>query len=1646
MSPMSPSLLVPMNLAALCVGQPDQQTRPNEGSGFGKIAVDFQMLPSLGEAYLSKSIVPDPFEGETRPRPGIHLHWALPDALTRSEIDSETGRTVTRPAPNRFLVVRLRAGAPSLEAWVVESDYLWGNLREDTVVRERDPRNALSRAVPLKPEAGKSTFAFQGRVVSWTTWKESNPNPTPSQHTALGYGTETYAAAYPNCPNVFGFFDPLAEATPDGLAMEKQSLSYLVIGWYSDATCDPIRRESDRIDSKKKEVTPDSLAAALKANYRWSYRANLGQPGQTLFVGQLIELEYDPRTSYLAQTKEPAPIEVALGTTTTEAFSALMANMLLNEFMREKSGPEAMDLERFARNSETLLNDLQCGLLADLNKLGTDTCLAKLQDELHRREFAVYSAGHASAQTENGTRANGVIWSVVRSMSDASEREADSTLPQAIPDDIAEKLICLNLVQVRYDEIAAAVATRRAQVFADWSQYINLVPRRNQPQRLSRSFIDAARNYITAEISALGWNSDGKVVDGSLFKDLQNVLDELKRAKEALEASLLKHTRDKPKDKFKVESAAAPRFYQPNDPVILLSGPDVKPSDRYGGDGGYDPEKKGNLICRLPSETTTTMQGWGVIIGEDQLPKLSANTHLGKNDFATLKDHFAKLVAEAIFLDPGQARLLATLFVESRSRNYPGAELPNLDDLLTSIKTDQEAYRGRKQTRVFLFGNSACAPPSQVGLTRYTKPWIPLILQWEATFCPFRPVRPPQDGPSQQDWVLREFRLDGEDVDIKYRRQPASNPAPAAYRGIATLTHYAERNLKEYIDDYLKTYPPDKKDDDATRQMKEILLQFRKLHFSMMTQAMGGFHRQLLMRNQILQLPVFHPGAEHTDATFEKLVKTAVYNERDAAVLPMNDFNPLRAGTLKLTRLRVLDAFGQVRDIIGEDRQVDVILANRLKPPKAWKEAGALLPLRITQPAQLSFRFRSASSIDSLEMNSAPASSPVFGWVLYNRLDHTLAIYDELGSAVGSFNFYGASWQQAPGPHRGAANPHLRQFLKYLGGGTPNFKVFLEDLMTTIDHAAMGIEPDTHKQDQGLAVLIGRPLALVRAELRLDLYGAFPSRGLATGLPAIDQSLPAFQAAVDSFLSDKGYQEENRRSADFAQCRFPVRLGDFERSNDGLVGYFIERENQADTYKTFYACTDAGNRSPSIVDPHKGLPPLWLCPADKDPRAVIMLVDPRAPVHAITGILPVKGISLPSGQFADAMKRIAVTFLMAPVLSPADGPALAVPAEVGHAWSWVTRHVDEDHADVRKWITKNILESPNISAAFSAPPLRLSEGWLRLYPAKTSSTAPDPNDILVLPDAFGIVKLSAQTARLHGSRIAVAETDDGNRFIGYWNDEKESVSWKAKFKDSGVYQVAVKYSTRHPVSQIMVEVRDSKGEIVPQKDGAPSVSLTCPGTGDWGNPGMLFAELEIKPLSGEYEIAVHPQGQWMAINVWWVWLRKGGTPIVLPQVGVTLSAETARLLTKNKATRPATLSTPAPDQLGAAPFIDDWNSHLQYASWLAEFAVSGTYMAEIVYAAASGSEIVIEVRDAKGEIVRQNEADLASCSCPGTGGLNNRVVLRAAAQVAVGPPGEYVIQVRPKDAASWKGIRLWRISMSKVGGPIPRTGTGEPAG
>ena len=163
-------------------------------------------------AYLSENFVAEPFSDVNLWLPqGLHLHWALPNALTIGRHPPGAGgepnpsRPIEFPAiPNRWLVIRTGGGLAD-KRWVVQSDYLSGPRPSWPA----DPHQSIMPPVayPLRnPKDGEPPFQFSGRVASWlvgrttkswaqtfyinTTrrspqWATANPTFTPSTPIAI---------------------------------------------------------------------------------------------------------------------------------------------------------------------------------------------------------------------------------------------------------------------------------------------------------------------------------------------------------------------------------------------------------------------------------------------------------------------------------------------------------------------------------------------------------------------------------------------------------------------------------------------------------------------------------------------------------------------------------------------------------------------------------------------------------------------------------------------------------------------------------------------------------------------------------------------------------------------------------------------------------------------------------------------------------------------------------------------------------------------------------------------------------------------------------------------------------------------------------------------------------------------------------------------------------------------------------------------------------------------------------------------------------------------------------------------------------------------------------------------------------------------
>jgi hypothetical protein len=327
-----------------------------------------------------------------------------------------------------------------------------------------------------------------------------------------------------------------------------------------------------------------------------------------------------------------------------------------------------------------------------------------------------------------------------------------------------------------------------------------------------------------------------------------------------------------------------------------------------------------------------------------------------------------------------------------------------------------------------------------------------------------------------------------------------------------------------------------------------------------------------------------------------------------------------------------------------------------------------------------------------------PATTPIAGWLLSNSLDASLVFYDANGVALGeleqldrslSSGGSGTRWVQAPGlPSRlGAmpdlANPHFERFarsLMDLGAAGTNA---LSQLLWVIDAALTSVHPLGGWQEQSLSWFIGRPLAVVRATVRFDLART----------PAFDHGFAALDEQIRSgCFDDRG----------FTQVPFTVMLGDTRRAYDGLIGYFIN-----DDYTRFFVAQYGVTPPVSTYAVPSAPIPLTLDP-NASAVSLTMIVDPRAKIHATSGILPVGTLALPAEQTAAALANIAVTFVVGPVVTDSRAFAAPVPGTGTGDWTWLS------HPTLTDWPKGLPLRNVDGTARLTPSPQEIVDGWYKL--------------------------------------------------------------------------------------------------------------------------------------------------------------------------------------------------------------------------------------------------------------------------------------------------------------------------------------------
>jgi hypothetical protein len=736
---------------------------------------------------------------------------------------------------------------------------------------------------------------------------------------------------------------------------------------------------------------------------------------------------------------------------------------------------------------------------------------------------------------------------------------------------------------------------------------------------------------------------------------------------------------------------AAP-FRRPTNPVVALSGLTPPALSRNGT----------ALAVRQVDDLVTALTVAGRTIDAASLPPLPA--------LAKLPDVTATLLGEAYLLDPASAAPLAA-----------AGGLP-VDQVRAAIAAHVPAsYHGTLP---------------DLPLTVWDRqPWEPLYFEWSVRYQSVD-LRTGGTG----SWLF-----DGTD----YRLGDA--PAITAFRQLGAVSLLSQ-HAPIVFGDRLATFVRQHGDETALAQLDGWLDTVNA--WQILSQELVGFDDLLALRDHrafrrptgaddigpaqdpisVADLVGYPDAGTGRPGSLPQRYRGAVDTWPYLPTGPTQPFRGVRAGQLYFTQVLLYDKFGRVLHVVdsGQDAglyqasnfpvDIDAALATTrsLEPSIA---SVMQLPPRLTQGARVDLSLLDGRT-GAPVTDGDPRTNPVGGWILPNHLDASLLLYAADGTGLGAYRLL----ETATGTRTGVWEPPVHGSVTTLAdvavraplvAGFISAPQLAEEanftaLLSAIDSTLWTIDPLGARADQSLSVLVGRPLALVPLRLGLTLDGAA--------------------------RTDPGWPSTlHPPRPDLLSTAFPVRLGDQATRDDGLIGYFAG--GGFDHLNTVVAPpADPQTYLRQIGPPVPGgtnyptLTPASPTAADPvDPVDVVLLLDPRACVHATSGIVPVATVRVPDQFVGPALANLelqfhvpaAVTFRQ-PTPTPQGGTptfpdavTLPVPAGQHGDWSWW------QPTDTGDWTAAAVLDAPT-DAQLTGAAGTVIDGVLQLVADLSTLPAPQP--------------------------------------------------------------------------------------------------------------------------------------------------------------------------------------------------------------------------------------------------------------------------------------------------------------------------------
>jgi len=513
-------------------------------------------------------------------------------------------------------------------------------------------------------------------------------------------------------------------------------------------------------------------------------------------------------------------------------------------------------------------------------------------------------------------------------------------------------------------------------------------------------------------------------------------------------------------------------------------------------------------------------------------------------------------------------------------------------------------------------------PPAKPAFCTGTAPWESITLSWDVLYRPDERLLRMEDP--LKSWTLSgiDYRLEGE----------WEEKALYEIQGSILLTPHVPHILRHMLRKLALGA--------KSRELRERLLSLSEQagELPVKSQRLSGFHQRLLTRKTALSFPVDDFG----DAPDPLQRQTALWVGDEYRYLPDTEMflNHFRGGSLEIARLSLVDIFGRVKPGVPLEVKVPADLS--------LGSCRMELPPRIVEPCRISLRFLSWDGA-GYSIEDSRFLSPVLAWLVLDRTDRSLMLYAPDGAYLGKLAREGEQVRLEPppggdtspggkAPSDGDASPDSaaspqEEAQAFIRAALSGKWAEMERLIRCIERCPGVLNPKGGEMSKNFALFAGKPVALVKASLRLTLIGT-----------------PAVSNGVEG-KSPEGLS-------------LPVYLGDGEHINEGLVGFFKESEG----YGRFYTHLDGASDSALTLRLEKedGGPP-------HAGGLVTLLMEPCSPVHVISGILPVLSAKLPENLIKSVCDHILFSRRTGPVVSPRERTEAAFWSSDGVAARWMAR-------------------------------------------------------------------------------------------------------------------------------------------------------------------------------------------------------------------------------------------------------------------------------------------------------------------------------------------------------------------------------------